>query len=110
MWGCSKDNSSCDAFNVAVSAQIDSAVKCECTFGEKGVPYGNKDFPQIPTTTTTTTTKTMTTVKTTMTTLKGPMLITGKPMATTAEANRSGFGIFWTLLVAIGTIKLDDIN
>uniref|UniRef100_A0A914HM95 Uncharacterized protein n=1 Tax=Globodera rostochiensis TaxID=31243 RepID=A0A914HM95_GLORO len=84
LWGCSKDNSSCDAFNVA------------------GVPFGNKNFSQMPTTTTTTTTKKTTTkTQTMMTTLKGPILITGKP--TTAGANRSSFAIFWTLLVAIGT-------
>uniref|UniRef100_A0A914HSE4 Uncharacterized protein n=1 Tax=Globodera rostochiensis TaxID=31243 RepID=A0A914HSE4_GLORO len=128
MWGCSKDTIGCDALSVAVSAKIDAAVKCECTFSAKGVPYGNKDFPfstmttQKPTTlattkkTTTTekpTTKTTTTTekpmtKTTMTTLKDPMPVSGQPMmATTADVNRSArrsVAIFWTLLVAIGIL------
>uniref|UniRef100_A0A914H9A6 Uncharacterized protein n=1 Tax=Globodera rostochiensis TaxID=31243 RepID=A0A914H9A6_GLORO len=80
MWGCSKDTSGCDALNVAVSAKIDAAVKCECSFGEKGVPKGIKHFP-ISTTT--------------------------MPMTTISEENRSArrsFAIIWTLLVAIGIL------
>uniref|UniRef100_A0A183BYD4 Thyroglobulin type-1 domain-containing protein n=1 Tax=Globodera pallida TaxID=36090 RepID=A0A183BYD4_GLOPA len=106
-WGCSKDTSSsnsCDALGVAVSAQTNSAVKCECTFGKKGVQYGNKDFPVSPTTsqkpttststttttkmTTTTTTTTTEKPTTTMTTFKVPKSITGKPMTTTADVGK----------------------
>uniref|UniRef100_A0A183C1J3 EB domain-containing protein n=1 Tax=Globodera pallida TaxID=36090 RepID=A0A183C1J3_GLOPA len=81
MWGCSKDtnSSSCNAVSVAVSAKIDAAVKCKCTFGAKGVQNRNKHFPISPT----------------------------MPMTTTAEENRSArrsFAIFWTLLVAIGIL------
>uniref|UniRef100_A0A183CKH7 Ig-like domain-containing protein n=1 Tax=Globodera pallida TaxID=36090 RepID=A0A183CKH7_GLOPA len=122
MWGCSKDTGNCDALSVAVSAQIDSAVKCECTFGEKGMPKGNKKLPlsttasQKPTTLTTTTTTTKTTMTVTEkpttttekpTTLQGQMSITGQPMTTSAETNRCArrrFAVFWILLVAIGTL------
>uniref|UniRef100_A0A183CLP6 Activin_recp domain-containing protein n=2 Tax=Globodera pallida TaxID=36090 RepID=A0A183CLP6_GLOPA len=131
MWGCSKDASSCNALSGAVSAQLESAVKCECIFGAMGVSYGNKNFPltttstQKPTTSITTTTTTKTTTKTTTTTtkksttktttmtkekptmtLKGPMPISGQLMTTTAEVSRSvchSFAI-WTLLVALGIL------